>query len=111
MHISDEVERHYRSELFGATTLQGLPEQPRIAGSVGLGLGYIQGYKLPSAMPTPLIVDPFLASVPASVVVAAGATSNTFTVTTSSPKKNTSATLSATYGGTTKTVTMKVTRR
>jgi hypothetical protein len=32
-------------------------------------------------------------------------------VSTSSPKKNTSATLSATYGGTTKTVTIKITRR
>ena len=55
--------------------------------------------------------NPAVAAVPASVVVAAGATSNTFTVTTSAPKKNTSATLSATYGGTTKTVTMKITRR
>jgi hypothetical protein len=55
--------------------------------------------------------NPALASVPASIVVVAGATSNTFTVTTSAQKKSTSATLSATYGGVTKTVAMKITRR
>jgi hypothetical protein len=49
--------------------------------------------------------------VPASIVVAAGATSNTFSVITSAPKKSASATLTATYGGVTKTVAMKITWR
>jgi hypothetical protein len=55
--------------------------------------------------------NPALASVPASIVVAAGATSNTFSVITSAPKKSASATLTATYGGVTKTVAMKITWR
>jgi hypothetical protein len=51
------------------------------------------------------------ASVPATVVVASGATSGTFTVATATAKKSVSVTLSAVYGGVTKTVAMKITRR
>ena len=52
-----------------------------------------------------------VASVPASVVVAAGATSATFTVSTAATKKNAVATISASYAGVTKTTTIKVIRR
>jgi hypothetical protein len=55
--------------------------------------------------------NPSAASVPATVAVAFGATSGTFTVTTTAVKRSASATLSATYGGVTKTVTLKITRR
>jgi hypothetical protein len=51
------------------------------------------------------------ASVPATVVVASGATSGTFTVATATAKKSASATLSAAYGGVTKSVMLKITRR
>jgi hypothetical protein len=54
---------------------------------------------------------PSLASVPASVTVAAGSTSANFSVTTSTTKRNTSATLSAAYSGATKTATITVKRR
>ncbi|HEX9276734.1 MAG TPA: hypothetical protein VGA51_10115 [Casimicrobiaceae bacterium] len=54
---------------------------------------------------------PSLASVPASILVAAGTTSKSFTVTTASTKKNASATISASYAGVTKTATLSVTRR
>jgi hypothetical protein len=50
------------------------------------------------------------ASVPASVVVAAGATSKTFTVGTSTTKKNTSIAVSASYAGVTRTATLAITR-
>ncbi|MDQ2963737.1 MAG: hypothetical protein M3R31_11365 [Pseudomonadota bacterium] len=53
---------------------------------------------------------PSRASVPASVVVAAGTTSKSFTVTTASTKRNTSATISASYAGVTKTAAIAVTR-
>src|SRR5439155_3007964 len=55
--------------------------------------------------------DPALASVPASVVVAAGATSKTFAVTTAATRRNTAVTLSAPYAGVTKTATLTVKRR
>jgi len=51
------------------------------------------------------------ASLPASVVVPAGATIASFTVTTFATSKNRTPTLSATYAGVTKTVTMIVKRR
>jgi len=51
-----------------------------------------------------------LATVPASVVVAAGASTATFTVTTKVTKKSGAPTLSATYNGVTKTVTLMVKR-
>jgi hypothetical protein len=51
------------------------------------------------------------ASVPPSVVVASGATSGSFTVTTAAVKKNVSATLSASYAGVTKSTALKITRR
>jgi hypothetical protein len=52
--------------------------------------------------------NPSLASVPASVVVSAGATSATFQVTTTATKKNSFATLSASYNGVTKATTITV---
>jgi hypothetical protein len=52
-----------------------------------------------------------LAPVPASVTVAAGNTSATFTVTTAATKKNTTVTISATYNGVTRTATIAVKRR
>ena len=54
---------------------------------------------------------PSLASVPASVIVAAGATSASFNVTTATTKRNTSVTISATYSSVTKTATLTVRRR
>jgi hypothetical protein len=54
---------------------------------------------------------PSLASVPANIVVAAGTTSKSFTVTTASTRKNVSVTISASYAGVTKTATLSVTRR
>ena len=54
---------------------------------------------------------PVLASVPASVLVATGTTSKSFTVTTASTRKNASATISASYAGVTKTATISVIRR
>ncbi len=52
-----------------------------------------------------------LASVPSSVVVAAGTTTKSFTVTTFPAKRNATVTLSATYAGVTRTATLTVTRR
>jgi hypothetical protein len=49
------------------------------------------------------------ATVPASVTVAAGATSATFTVTSRSVTASTSATINASYGGVTRTATLTVT--
>jgi hypothetical protein len=63
------------------------------------------------AMVTLASSNPSAASVPSTVAVAFGATSGTFTVTTRALKKSASATLSATYGGVTKSVTLKITRR
>jgi len=54
---------------------------------------------------------PSLASVPASILVAAGTTSKSFTVTTVSTKRNATATISASYAGVTKTATISVTRK
>jgi hypothetical protein len=54
---------------------------------------------------------PALASVPASILVAAGTTSSTFAVTTTATKKNTSVTISTSYAGVTKTATIMVKRR
>lgn len=54
---------------------------------------------------------PTLAAVPANVTVAAGTTSRTFTLTTSTTKKNTSATISGNYGGATKSATLTVKHR
>ena len=52
-----------------------------------------------------------LVSVPASIVVAAGTASKSFIVTTMSTTRNASATISASYAGVTKAVTISVTRR
>ena len=52
-----------------------------------------------------------LASVPASVTVAAGATSATFAITTAATRKNSAVTISASYAGVTKTATLTVKRR
>ena len=52
-----------------------------------------------------------LASVPVTVVVAAGTTSKTFTVTTAKSRKNTSVTISASYAGAKKSAVLTVTRR
>src|SRR5207248_7151374 len=54
---------------------------------------------------------PSIASVPASVVVAAGATSASFTVTTTKVTKNAFATISALYGGATKSVSVTIKRK
>jgi hypothetical protein len=54
---------------------------------------------------------PSLASVPASILVAAGTTSKSFTVTTASTRRNATATISASYAGVTKTATISVTRK
>jgi len=55
--------------------------------------------------------DPQLAAVPPSVVVSAGATSASFTVSSVAVKKNAGASITASYAGVTKSVTIKVTRR
>jgi hypothetical protein len=52
-----------------------------------------------------------LVGVPASVVVAAGATTATFTVTTTVTKRNASAAIYATFAGVTKTASLTVKRR
>jgi hypothetical protein len=54
---------------------------------------------------------PSLASVPASILVAAGTTSKSFAVTTVSTRRNATATISASYAGVTKTATISVTRK
>jgi hypothetical protein len=54
---------------------------------------------------------PSLASVPASILVAAGTTSKGFTVTTASTRRNATATISASSAGVTKTATISVTRK
>jgi hypothetical protein len=53
---------------------------------------------------------PGVATVPPGVLVAAGKTSNTFTVTTSATHRNNAVTLSASYGGVTTTATLTVTK-
>jgi hypothetical protein len=55
--------------------------------------------------------DPGVASTPASVTVAAGASSANFTVATTRPRRATAVTLSARAGTVTKTATLTVTRR
>jgi hypothetical protein len=55
--------------------------------------------------------NPSVASVPASVSIAAGAKSKSFTIATVRPKKNASATISASYAGVAKSATLTVTRR
>jgi hypothetical protein len=55
--------------------------------------------------------NPALASVPASVVVAAGATSKSFAVTTVATRNNATVTISASYSGITKTATLTLKRR
>lgn len=55
--------------------------------------------------------NPGLASPPASVFVAAGSDSKTFTVTTTKPSKSGTVSISATYAGVTKSATITVTRR
>jgi len=52
-----------------------------------------------------------LASVPPSVLVAAGASSASFTIATAPTRKNASVTISASYAGVTKSATLSVTRR
>jgi hypothetical protein len=54
---------------------------------------------------------PGVAAVPATVIVAGGATSKSFTITTTRPSKNTSLTISASYAGVTKSAALTVTRR
>jgi hypothetical protein len=54
--------------------------------------------------------NPALVSVPASVVVAAGASSKTFTVSTVAKGQSATVTISASYSGTTKTVVLSVRR-
>ena len=54
---------------------------------------------------------PSLASVPASIVVAAGTKSKNFTVRTASTRRTNLATISASYAGVNKTATITVTRR
>ena len=54
---------------------------------------------------------PSLASVPANVVVPAGATSASFTVTTAARRSTDTAQISATYAGKTRTATLTVRRR
>ena len=53
--------------------------------------------------------NPTVASAPASVTIAAGATTASFTVTTSAVAASTVVTISATYGGTTKSASLTVT--
>ena len=55
--------------------------------------------------------DAAIASVPASVTVPAGAVSATFNVRTYATKKNRTPTISASYGGVTKTFSLVVKRR
>jgi hypothetical protein len=52
-----------------------------------------------------------IATVPPSVTVAPGSTSNTFIVTTKATKRNTSVTISASYNGVTRTATIAVKRK
>jgi hypothetical protein len=52
-----------------------------------------------------------LASVPATLVVAAGTTSKSFTITTTRPRRNSTVTISASYSGATKTAVETITRR
>jgi hypothetical protein len=54
---------------------------------------------------------PGLAAVPTSVTVTAGATSATFSIRTTTVNANTSAVLSASYGGVTRQVTLSVTKK
>ena len=55
--------------------------------------------------------NPTLVGVPASVVVPAGATSATFTVTTTVTKRNATASVYATYASVTKTASLTVKRK
>jgi hypothetical protein len=52
-----------------------------------------------------------LTSVPATIVVPAGATAQTFTVTTAKSGRSASATISAAYAGVTRSATITVKRR
>jgi hypothetical protein len=52
-----------------------------------------------------------IASVPASIVIAAGTTSRSFSVNTGVVRRNTSVTISASYGGVVKSANLAVTRR
>ena len=55
--------------------------------------------------------NPSAAIVPASVTIPAGSKSLSFTVTTIAPKKNTASTISASYAGVTKAMTIAIRRR
>jgi hypothetical protein len=55
--------------------------------------------------------NPALASVPASVLVSAGTTSKSFTVTTVATRRNASVTISASYAGVTKSATLTIKRK
>jgi len=55
--------------------------------------------------------NPSAAIVPASVTIPAGSKSQSFTVTTIAPKKNTASTISASYAGVTKAMTIAIRRR
>ena len=87
-----------RSSLVGGTTATGTVTLTAAAPSGG-------------AVVTLSSSAPSIASVPASVVVAAGATSASFTVTTTKVTKNAFATISASYGGTTKSVSVTIKRK
>ena len=84
-----------RSSIVGGTTATGTVTLTAAAPSGGAAV------TLSSSAPS-------IASVPASVVVAAGATSASFTVTTAKVTKNAFATISASYGGVTKSVSVAI---
>ncbi len=89
---------------FAATTVAaGSGTTGRVTLSAAAGSGGVL-VTLKSANPT-------IASVPASVVVPAGATWATFPVTAGSPKKNTSVAIAASYGAVTRTASITVRRR
>ena len=73
-------------------------------GTVTLSSGAPQG----GAVVALSVSNPGIASVPASVTIPAGATSATFSVTTTSVSASTATTLSAAYGGVTRTATLTV---
>ena len=87
-----------RSSLVGGTTATGTVTLTTAAPSDG-------------AVVTLSSSAPSIASVPASVVVAAGATSASFMVTTTKVTKNAFATISASYGGATKSVSVTIKRK
>ena len=98
----------------GAVTLSSLTLNPTSVSGGSTSKGTVT---LSGAAPSGGVVvtlsssNTSVATVPASVTVAAGQTSATFTVNTSRPSSNTSVTISAIYNGVTKTASLTVTRR